>query len=292
MKLRERKAQPVYLSGAAFSGADDTIDLEGVVGSSARVRREPELPAEGSSDSDYEPDDKNDVSSQGDEVEEAGAEIEDEELSDSSLRQIEGTPPKSHKVSPAKPSRARAAPKPKTSKGQPNKSSNPGVLSISGPSRATQKAAAIPAGANVRHKPLPLYVLPEVSRLLERPSPFSHGNTTPTNPSSGKICERVNKSWAHSVGAGPEWRLLEDRAWWKEGVGEGIDAYGEQCGRPRVYEEVSWVDSMDALSEKWVDITQLCNISLRAAERLWIMYLRAESAMMTFQTCQQRSPAR
>ncbi|KIY46933.1 hypothetical protein FISHEDRAFT_75114 [Fistulina hepatica ATCC 64428] len=103
-----------------------------------------------------------------------------------------------------------------------------------------------------RNKAQPLYApLQRVERLVKQPSLFVPPSIhMSTNFTSNPILNaRANKTWAHNVGAGPLWEMLEDRSWFKEsGSSKEGDSAPESQRRPRAYDEVHIRDRVEILT--------------------------------------------
>ncbi|KAJ8517201.1 hypothetical protein ONZ45_g5601 [Pleurotus djamor] len=105
---------------------------------------------------------------------------------------------------------------------------------LPGASRRHMYVLPVPA-LHHRHRPPPLYYVQlQTLRLTKSPELFKPVSLTPTNSFlySQGIARKLGKAWGHSVGAGPVWELLEDRAWYKEGD-QGNPLEGHR--RPKVY---------------------------------------------------------
>lgn len=126
---------------------------------------------------------------------------------------------------------------------------------LNGTSKRQQYALPTPR-VHQRHKAIPLFSRKgRVERLIGPAKLFTEPQVTFTNnfTHSQTLVDRLSKTWAHNVGAGPVWHAIEDRAWYKEGA---ADLENEATRRPLVYSNIRVKSDFQVLGSESVSYTR------------------------------------
>jgi transcription factor C subunit 6 len=228
-QLRPRKARPSYAYMAGYTDEDGA-------GPSATV---PSFEDEGDSGSEFVMDEAPVSPTDPDEALRFDEDQDDMEVDDILLQDEDSA------VFPEElPSKGKRKAKSKSTKpiSESRKiASLPAALGLSRSSNRQTYALPTPS-VNHRHRAASLFTRTgRVERLETPPDLFRPARLIPTNnfTHNANITDRVNKASGYNVGSGPLWEMLEDRAWYKEGIWEEADVESEGNRRPQVYGDVN-----------------------------------------------------
>ncbi|XP_006457753.1 hypothetical protein AGABI2DRAFT_114796 [Agaricus bisporus var. bisporus H97] len=228
-QLRPRKAKPSYLLVADRDEASDASP-----GETSRMN----VDDDGSSGSEFSPENNKDVAEQTQQAEEEAEESTPDdkvefEVEESPMNLI--TDMDLDVIPLTSTSKAKGKGKAPAKKGNGHPSLGPSLT------KTRRQMYTLPTpSTHHRHRAIPLYRRDgRAERLKQRPELFRAPSIVMTNGiSNDKVMERVNKAWGYNVGSGPLWEMAEDRGWFKEAelLGNGGDLEAER--RPVVHSAV------------------------------------------------------
>ena len=234
-QLRPRKSQPNYVTMAGF-------DQESDIRTSARAKSG--LIDEGSSDSEFTPENDKDATEQmqqdiQDYDVHQGDHVQEQDESEDNVPSPSG----------ADTSLSKSKGKATLKKGNSHPKLKTGVA------RQRRQTHALPTpSADHRHRAVPLYRREgRVERLKQPAKLFKSPSIMLTNGlEKNSVMKRLIKAWGHNAGPGPLWEIVEDRSWFKEAetIGKGRDTEAER--RPLVHQNVRVKNGWKALTEEYV----------------------------------------
>jgi len=216
------------------------LNQEGDTRTSARTKSD--LFDEGSSDSEFTPQNDKDTTEQmqqdiRDNDVRQGDNVQEQDESEGSVPLPSGTNSRFSKS------------KGKLKKGNPQRNLKTKLAS----QRQQKRTLTIP-NVDHRHRAIPLYRREgRVERLKQPAELFKSPSIMLTNGlKHDSVMKRLNKAWGHNAGPGPLWEMVEDRSWFKEAetIGKGGDTEAKR--RPLVHQDVRVKNSWKVLTEEYV----------------------------------------